>query len=346
MVTTAYTDGSCIGNPGPGGWAWAVPGGAFASGAEAASTNQRMEVRAALEAVTAIDGPLRIVSDSKYVVDCFDKQWWVGWEAKGWMSASRKPVANQDLWRPLIEIYRSRQDAISFEWVKGHSGDEMNDVVDRLATEAAATQKGRSGSEPPTELGPADAPRGSSGSTGSTSAASVASTGGRRGLVGWLVVVIGHRPPELGGYDADNPVSAEVRRKLRDVFAAWRTEHPDLVVVTGLGLGTGQLAAEAAAAAGVAYVAVLAHPDPDSVWPASSRQRFGVLRDAAASVITLEPRAPRSKQEAGMAGSRRDAWMLAAADAAVVVWDGQDLTLRDALSSLERRIDDVVLIRP
>lgn len=163
MSTTAYTDGSCIGNPGPGGWAWAVPGGAFASGAEAASTNQRMEVRAALEAVRSIVGPLRIVSDSKYVVDCFDKQWWVGWEAKDWKSASRKPVANQDLWRPLIEAYKARPGEISFEWVKGHSGDEMNDVVDRLATEAAATQSGRDGTEPPAGLGAADLPGGTLG---------------------------------------------------------------------------------------------------------------------------------------------------------------------------------------
>lgn len=339
-----YTDGSCIGNPGPGGWAWAIPGGAFASGAEAESTNQRMEVRAAFEAVRSIDGPLRIVSDSKYVVDCFDRKWWAGWEQKGWRSASRKPVANQDLWRPLIETYRVRQDEITFEWVKGHSGDAMNDVVDRLATEAAATQMGRSGDEPPEWSGGADAAGIGGSAAGSDSA--VPSMAGRRGLVGWLIVVIGHRPPELGGYEPDNPVATAVRRRIREVLEAWHTLHPDAVVLSGFGLGTPQLAAEAAAEAGLGSIAVLAHPDPDSVWPAASRRRFRTLLDHAVSVITIESRAPRSKQEAGMAASRRDAWLLGVADAAVVVWDGKDPSLRDAVSALERRIDDVVLIAP
>ncbi|HEX8771910.1 MAG TPA: RNase H family protein, partial [Acidimicrobiales bacterium] len=66
-----YTDGACLGNPGPGGWAWAVPGARYASGASPATTNQRMEIRAALEAVTTLDGPLEVVSDSTYVVNCF-----------------------------------------------------------------------------------------------------------------------------------------------------------------------------------------------------------------------------------------------------------------------------------
>jgi len=89
-ATTAYTDGACIGNPGPGGWAWAVPGGAFASGSAAATTNQRMEVQAALEAIRAIEGPLRIVSDSKYVVDCFNQRWYDGWERRDWKNAKKE----------------------------------------------------------------------------------------------------------------------------------------------------------------------------------------------------------------------------------------------------------------
>src|SRR5207245_627377 len=71
MTTTAYTDGACLRNPGPGGWAWAVPDGPFASGAEPHTTNQRMEITAVLEAARAILGPLDIVSDSTYVVNCF-----------------------------------------------------------------------------------------------------------------------------------------------------------------------------------------------------------------------------------------------------------------------------------
>ena len=77
-ATTAYTDGACLGNPGPGGWAWAVPGGRYASGAEALTTNQRMEIKAALEAVQALDGPLEVFSDSTYVVNCFRDRWWEG----------------------------------------------------------------------------------------------------------------------------------------------------------------------------------------------------------------------------------------------------------------------------
>ena len=156
VTTTVYTDGACIGNPGPGGWAWAVPDGAHASGADPQTTNQRMEIRAALEAVRALPGPLEVVSDSKYVVQCFTDRWYAKWEANGWKTSNRTPVLNQDLWRPLVEAFHEREGELTFRWVKGHSGDVMNDVVDRLATEAARRQEGRSGSEPPTGLGAAD----------------------------------------------------------------------------------------------------------------------------------------------------------------------------------------------
>src|SRR5437763_6933818 len=84
VTTTVYTDGACSGNPGPGGWAWAIPGGRWACGCEASSTNQRMEIAAALEAVRAIEGPVDVVSDSTYVVNCFRDRWWEGWIARGW----------------------------------------------------------------------------------------------------------------------------------------------------------------------------------------------------------------------------------------------------------------------
>ncbi|HEY2193938.1 MAG TPA: ribonuclease H [Actinomycetospora sp.] len=129
-----WTDGACSGNPGPGGWAWATRDGRQASGAEAGTTNQRMEIRAALEAVRALEGPLVVVSDSTYVVNCFRDGWWRGWLARGWVTSAKKPVVNRDLWEPLITIVNERGD-ISFRWTKGHSGDEMNDLVDRLAVE-------------------------------------------------------------------------------------------------------------------------------------------------------------------------------------------------------------------
>jgi RNase H len=78
-ATVVYTDGACSGNPGPGGWAWAVPRGRYASGARAWTTNQRMEIMAVLEAAKAFDGPLEVVSDSTYVINCFRDRWWEGW---------------------------------------------------------------------------------------------------------------------------------------------------------------------------------------------------------------------------------------------------------------------------
>jgi ribonuclease HI len=160
---TIYTDGACSGNPGPGGWAWAeapegTPNG---SGSEAHTTNQRMEIMAVLEALRATDGPVTIVSDSTYVVNCFRDKWWVRWQANGWRNAKKEPVANADLWKPLIDLVQQRQP--EFRWVKGHSGDRMNDLVDRLAVAAAVAAAARpaAGSPPagsPAAGSPAAAP--------------------------------------------------------------------------------------------------------------------------------------------------------------------------------------------
>ena len=147
--TIVYTDGACSGNPGPGGWAWAVPGGSFRSGAAPRTTNQRMEIQAALEAVTSLGRPLEVVSDSTYVVNCFRDRWWEGWIARGWKNSQKKPVANRDLWEPLIEAYLADPHRLRFRWVKGHSADPMNDLVDRLAVQACTTQRGRHGDTPP-----------------------------------------------------------------------------------------------------------------------------------------------------------------------------------------------------
>jgi len=144
--TIVYTDGACSGNPGPGGWAWAVQGGAFASGALPHTTNQRMEITAALEALKALDGALEIVSDSTYVVNCFLQRWHVGWLRNGWKNSQKKPVANRDLWEPFIALALER--GAAFRWVKGHGTDRMNQLVDELAVEASQTGRGRSGSKP------------------------------------------------------------------------------------------------------------------------------------------------------------------------------------------------------
>jgi ribonuclease HI len=134
-----WTDGACSGNPGPGGWAWATVDGRQASGGSPLTTNQRMEIQAALEAVRALDGPLVVVSDSTYVVNCFRDGWWRGWLARGWLTSAKKPVANRDLWEPLVNAVRERGD-VTFRWVKGHSGDRMNDLVDQLAVRAGQAQ--------------------------------------------------------------------------------------------------------------------------------------------------------------------------------------------------------------
>ena len=148
--TTVYTDGSCLGNPGPGGWAWAVPGGAYASGADPRTTNQRMEVTAVLEALRELlpgAGPagLHVVSDSTYVVNCFRQRWWQGWHRRNWKNSQGKPVANRDLWGPLLDLALDPAAEVRFSWVKGHSGDPWNDRVDELATAAAAAGAGVAG---------------------------------------------------------------------------------------------------------------------------------------------------------------------------------------------------------
>jgi ribonuclease HI len=104
------------------------------SGGEALSTNQRMEITAVLEALRSLAGPLTIVSDSTYVINgC--TIWWKKWKANGWRNSQRQPVANVDLWQPLIELVIAREP--KFKWVKGHSGDRMNDLVDEMAVIAS-----------------------------------------------------------------------------------------------------------------------------------------------------------------------------------------------------------------
>jgi ribonuclease HI len=95
-----------------------------------------MEITAVLEAlrVLAPAGPVVVVSDSTYVVNCFRDRWWVKWEANGWRSTQRKPVVSTDLWRPLIDLVKAHP--VTFRWVKGHSGDPMNDLVDAMAVAA------------------------------------------------------------------------------------------------------------------------------------------------------------------------------------------------------------------
>src|ERR1700712_3272073 len=136
-----FTDGACSGNPGPGGWAWALDDTTFDSGFAAATTNQRMEVQAALEAIRALEGPRLVTSDSTYVVNCFRDAWWKGWHTRGWVNSAKKPVANRDLWEPLIDLVEARGD-VTFRWVKGHSGHPMKAPAARLPVEPSHQDAG------------------------------------------------------------------------------------------------------------------------------------------------------------------------------------------------------------
>ncbi|HEY6531836.1 MAG TPA: RNase H family protein [Acidimicrobiales bacterium] len=340
MTTDVYTDGACSGNPGPGGWAWAVPGGAFAAGAEAHTTNQRMEISAAFEAVKTVEGPLEIVSDSTYVVNCFRDRWHEGWVKRGWLNSQKKPVANRDLWEPFVELVRARGD-VTFRWVKGHAGDPMNDLVDRLAVEAATTQKGRSGDGPPDELGPPDSFGTETGtlSTETTSAIRAAvvaaSTADGRPYAGHALLVVGHRPPVVDPDGDPEAVGALLDSLIGELLTVEKA-HPDLVVVTGLRQGAEQLAAEAAVGAGLPYVAVLPWPDPASGWSDEARERFLELAEEADQVVLLQDEVPDSRQGQVAAMARRDDWLARHVDAALVVWDGVD----DAVGRFQRSVLD------
>jgi ribonuclease HI/uncharacterized phage-like protein YoqJ len=300
-----------------------------------------MEITAALEAVRTLDGPLEVVSDSTYVVNCFRDRWWEGWLARGWTNKAKQPVANRDLWEPLIEAVRADPARVRFRWVKGHAGDPVNDLVDRLAVEAARTQQGRRGEGTPTDLGAADDAPGAR-------AHARAERGQADGVPdGFRLVVTGHRPPELGGYDP-NPTADRVRSKLAALLAAERELHPDVVVLTGLGLGAEQLAAEAATSAGVPYVAVLPYPAQDAPWPPDARRRYEQLLAASAAQVVLQHRPPESRPQAAAALRRRDAWLARHADEAVVVWDQDDALVGRLVRALQDALgeEQVMVIEP
>mgnify|MGYP002760588377 CR=1 FL=1 len=128
-VVTIYTDGSCSGNPGPGGWAAIVMGETTEqlTGNEAHTTNNRMELTAALEALRSLDEPatVKLHTDSAYVSRAFND---------GWITSSNKPVENQELWKALVE--QDERHDVSWIWVKGHADNELNNLADALAVDA------------------------------------------------------------------------------------------------------------------------------------------------------------------------------------------------------------------
>ena len=136
-----FTDGACKGNPGPGGWGAVIRYGKHEkeiSGSEPETTNNRMEMTAAINALNLLIEPCAVTlhTDSKYVLDGITK-WVEGWQRNGWKNASKQPVRNADLWHALIEAVARHK--IQWVWVKGHNGHIENERADRLASDAAAT---------------------------------------------------------------------------------------------------------------------------------------------------------------------------------------------------------------
>ena len=282
-----YTDGACSQNPGPGGWAWVTEDGRNDAGGEPETTNQRMELTAVAKAIESLPGELAIYSDSTYVVNCFNDRWYEGWIARGWKNSQKKPVANRDLWEPLIAAYLARQDELSFTWVKGHSGDELNELADQLAV-AEVTKLKEAAAASAVELTADTEPEGP--------------------VPPWpierAVVVTGVREPDGDQLD-------ELAEAVADLDPA------NDLLISGLRLGIELHGAEAAIRASVPVGVVLPYPDPVQTWSPGDRARFDACVNAAAWVVTLDgdPAKPRPSIE------RRNQWLWSAAVGAIVVGD-------------------------
>ena len=136
---TLYTDGACSGNPGPGGWGYVLifrEHRREVSGYAPDTTNNRMELTAAIEGLSALKEPCEVdlYTDSSYMAHAFTKGWIDNWQRRGWLKADKNPVENQDLWKRLIELAGKHQ--IRWNLVKGHADNEENNLCDKLATEA------------------------------------------------------------------------------------------------------------------------------------------------------------------------------------------------------------------
>lgn len=150
-LITIHTDGACSGNPGPGGWGALLEWKGHEKelfGGEPETTNNRMELKAAIEALNALKRPskVRLVTDSVYVRDGVMK-WIHGWKKNGWKTAAKKPVKNADLWQALDEA--ARRHTIEWVWVKGHTGDPGNERADALARAGIAALKGEADTPAP-----------------------------------------------------------------------------------------------------------------------------------------------------------------------------------------------------
>ena len=139
VIVTIYTDGACSGNPGPGGWGCVLIAGDYKkelSGGEVNTTNQRMELTAALQALSALKKPCKVIlySDSAYLINAFNQKWLKNWQNNGWLNSKKQPVENRDLWEGLLDLAQIHD--IKWEKVKGHAGNKYNEICDELARNA------------------------------------------------------------------------------------------------------------------------------------------------------------------------------------------------------------------
>ena len=300
-----------------------------------------MELTAVLRAIQDNPGrPLHLVMDSTYVKDGLQK-WSVNWIKNGWLTKDKQPVKNREIWEPLIAERDARAHELTFEWVKGHSGDAMNDLVDELAV--VQRDHFRAG------VGPTPGAPGGGGKLSDLPVEEQRAERRRRdGRIpeGHLLVAVGLGPDGLGGWD-QNPTADDVRRRLTEWIDAQAQIHPDLVVVTGLRPGAELLAAEAAIRADVPYAAVIAFPDQDRNLTTAARSRFVDLKGRAVRVIAFEKKSPADSDAFRKAMARRDTWLANAADQAVLVWDEQDNRLDRLHTELDKVLgDNLLVLRP
>ena len=135
---TVYTDGACSGNPGPGGWAAILRYGNHEkciSGGEIETTNNRMELTAAIRALECLKEPCEVTlcSDSRYVIDGLQKKWAEGWKNRGWIKSNREPALNPDLWDSLLALTARHE--MTYVWIRGHASDSFNNRCDAMAVE-------------------------------------------------------------------------------------------------------------------------------------------------------------------------------------------------------------------
>ena len=139
-----FTDGACSGNPGPGGWGAVLrykENVRELSGGAAQTTNNRMELTAVIEALSALKEPcsVTLTSDSKYIIDAITKGWVYGWKKKGWIKSDKQPALNVDLWEKLLPLLEKHE--VEFVWVKGHAGHPENERCDQMAVEQSLRYK-------------------------------------------------------------------------------------------------------------------------------------------------------------------------------------------------------------